>query len=76
MSKRKQILDELANNGIFFDDSDQTTVKNRKVRFNCNDSIDVGVKFAEFDRWANSTEMSFDVYRKPEMRRFLKWANG
>ena len=45
--------------------------RGRNIRLNCNGLLDVGEE--NFDRFANSTEFTFDVNTKLGRRKFKRW---
>ena len=49
-------------------------LNNRPVRYvEHTGSLDVGEHKSEFDRWANSLEMSFDLLTPKGQRAFIRW---
>lgn len=45
----------------------------RYIRNNCFGIIDVSEPIAEFDRWANSYDFSFDLKKPSERRQFIRF---
>ena len=46
---------------------------NRYIRINCFNSIDISEPIETFDRWANSSILSFDLCRPSERRQFINF---
>lgn len=69
MKEVEQFLTDL---GISLEDANGE-VFNRPIRVSCNGSIDIGETRDTFDRFANSTEFSFDGLKKTDQRKFSRW---
>lgn len=41
-----------------------------------DDRIRISCAKSEFDRWANSEDMEFDIKNAPDRRRFVRWVKN
>ncbi len=58
-----------------FEDGDGEVIYNifnRHIRI-INTYVDISEEITTFDRWANSSELEFDLARPSEKRRFIDW---